>query len=135
MLSFLSGEVSKKQGVEGISKLLSLLGAAPQEQEVEHVLLQMRLLNEWLCVAGADLKEELVALEGDFHVMRSLVEWFQEGLKRVRREDNRKLLELLTTALQGSRAVAVHAKQVLKPLLAPSKDSYWNVRQGCQLRP
>ena len=55
MLSFFSGEVSKaqkKKGVNGIRQVLSLVEAAPREVVgVQHLLLEMRLLNEWLCVA------------------------------------------------------------------------------------
>ena len=59
MLSFLAGEVSKEEGMDGLRKLLSLLEEAPQEVVgVQHVLLQLRLLNEWLCVAGDDGEEE-----------------------------------------------------------------------------
>ncbi|MCG8341055.1 MAG: HEAT repeat domain-containing protein, partial [Cytophagales bacterium] len=132
-LSFLAGEVSKKQEIEDIRKLLSLLEAEPQEVVgVQHLLLQMRLLNEWLCVAGED-EEELGALEEAFHVMDSLVEWFGEGVERVRRKDDsswddRQLLSLLTTGLQSSRAVAAQAPALLEPLLAACKDSDEKVR-------
>ncbi|MCG8340707.1 MAG: ankyrin repeat domain-containing protein, partial [Cytophagales bacterium] len=129
MLSFLSGEVSKEKEVDDISKLLSLLEEGPQEVVgVQHVLLQMRLLNEWLCVAGEDLKEDLNTLEEDFHVMASLKDWFVEGLDQVRREDDRQLLSLLTTGLQGSRAVAAHAPALLELLRKAMRDSDSYVR-------
>ncbi|MCG8341019.1 MAG: HEAT repeat domain-containing protein, partial [Cytophagales bacterium] len=137
-LSFLSGEVSKKQGVAGIRQLLSLLEAEPQEVVgVQHVLLQMRLLNEWLGVAGEDLEDELAALEEEFHVMDSLVEWFQEGLKRVRRRDDsswddRQLLSLLTTALQSSRAVAAQAPALLEFLQEAMRDRSPRVRSAAR---
>ncbi|MCG8340932.1 MAG: NACHT domain-containing protein, partial [Cytophagales bacterium] len=139
MLSFLSGKVSKekkKKGVKGISQLLLLVEKEPKEVVgVQHVLLQMRLLNEWLCVAGKDCKEGLATLEKEFHVMESLNDWFVEGLDRVRRgddseDDDGNLLWLLTTGLQGSRAVAAHAEQVLEPLLAAGKDENPFVRSA-----
>ena len=139
MLTFLAGEVSKekkKKGLKGLRKLLSLLQKAPQEVVgVQHVLLQMRLLNEWLCVVGDDWEDELVGLEADFPVRASLAEWFCEGVDRVRRGDgdwdDRKLLSLLTRGLQGSRAVAAHAP-ALPPLLAACKDSVYYVRSAAR---
>ena len=131
MLSFLSGEVSKAHGVAGLRQLLELLEAEPQELVgVQHVLLQMRLLNEWLYVGGEDLEEELASLEKDFPVMESLKEWFFEGLDRVQREDDRKLLNLLTSGLQGSRAVAAHAPALLSPLLDACKEEAFSVRSA-----
>ncbi|MCG8339957.1 MAG: NACHT domain-containing protein, partial [Cytophagales bacterium] len=131
MFSFLSGEVSKEQGVEGIRQLLSLLEETPQEVVgVQHLLLQMKLLNEWLCVAGEDLEVGLAALEEEFHVMDSLQDWFREGLERVRRKGDRALLELLTTGLQGSRAVAAPAEQVLPSLIEAMRDKDYDVRSA-----
>ena len=135
MLSFLAGEASKLEEVDGTRQLLSLLEEAPQEVVgVQHVLLQMRLLNEWLCVAGEDGEEELVGLEEEFHVMASLEEWFCEGADRVRRGgydgDKSKLLELLTSGLQRSRAVAAHAPALVEPLLEAMRDNNWTVRSA-----
>ena len=139
MLSFFSGEVSKgqkKKGIKGIRQVLSLLQAAPQEVVgVQHVLLQMRLLNEWLCVSGKKRQEGLDSLEVEFPVRASLEEWIREGLDRVRRgddksSDDRRLLSLLTRGLQGSRAVAAHAPALLQPLLEALRDQNGDVRRA-----
>ena len=133
MVSFLAGEMSKLQGVAGTRKLLSLLEEDLQEVVgVQHLLLQLRCLNEWLCVAGEDLEAELVALEEKFQVMNSLQKWFLEGLERVRREDDRKLLELLTTALQGWRAIAAHAPALLELLEEAMRDDNWKVHRAAR---
>ena len=129
MLSFLSGAVSKAHGVQGLQKLFSLLEEEFQEVVgVQHLLLQMRLLNEWLYVAG---EEDLRTLEADFPVISSLKDWFIKGLDHVRRAQDRTLLNLLTRGLQDSRAVAAHASaQVIAPLIAAceNQDEEWNVR-------
>ncbi|MCG8339654.1 MAG: HEAT repeat domain-containing protein, partial [Cytophagales bacterium] len=132
MFSFLSGEVSKFGGLEGIGQLLSLLEVEPKEVVgVQHLLLQLRCVNEWLCVAGEDLEGGLGELEEKFHVIRSLKKWFGIGLKRVRRgEYDRKLLKLLTTGLQGLRAVAAHAPALLELLREAMRDRDYNVRSA-----
>ncbi|GMH46053.1 hypothetical protein BSKO_14017 [Bryopsis sp. KO-2023] len=126
--SFMAGEVSKRREVEDIKQLLNLAEAEPREiVGVQHVLLQVRLLNEWWCVAGEDLKEESADLEEEFHVLESLKGWFQEGVERIQRdymydEQAKELLELLTTGLQGFRGF------LLEPLLNACQHSDWGVR-------
>ncbi|MCG8340607.1 MAG: HEAT repeat domain-containing protein, partial [Cytophagales bacterium] len=119
--------------MEGIVQLLSLLEEKPKEVVgVQHLLLQLRCVNEWLCVAGEDLEAGLAELEGKFQVMRSLKKWFGRGLERVRSRDDRQLLSLLTTGLQGLRAVAGHAPMLLELLLEALRDDNWQVRRAAR---
>ncbi|GMH37964.1 hypothetical protein BSKO_05848 [Bryopsis sp. KO-2023] len=128
--SFMAGEVSRRQEVEEIKRLLKLVDSDPQEIiGVQNVLFQVRLLHEWLCVAtcsdGEDLDEELADLEGEFQVLESFKRWIQAGIEWARREDvyGLELLMLLTAELQGSRAVAANFPSLLEPLLDACKDS------------
>ena len=60
------------------------------------------------------LEDKLAALEGKLHVVASLKDWFDKGLEQIRRNGDRKLLELLTSGLQDSRAVATHAPRAAR---------------------
>ena len=123
-LSFMAGEVSRSEGVEGIQKLLALLG--PENPEIvglQHLLLQLRVVHEWLCMARSEIEEDMEMLEGEFGMLALLKEWFGKGLEQVRitaghdpASPGGKILDLLLDSLQVFRSVLRHAPEVLSPL-------------------
>ena len=121
-LTFMAGEVSRLAGVEGIKKLLSLLGEGDQELVgLQHLRLQLRVVHEWLCMFGEDTKDELVELEDKFQVLSSLEEWFVRAFTHVRLEGyddaalpGRRLLALLKSSLQTFGSITSHAPGLLE---------------------
>ncbi|GMH43934.1 hypothetical protein BSKO_11868 [Bryopsis sp. KO-2023] len=133
--SFMAGEVSKRGEVEEIMQLFKLVDSEPREIiGAQHVLLQVRLLDEWLCAAtssgGGDLEKELAGLEEEFQVLESLTGWFQVGMELIRGEEfhGSELLDLLTAGLQGSRAVVANFPSLFEFLLDACEDSNVCVR-------
>ena len=102
------GEVSRSKKFEGIKELLSLLDKSDKEiVGLQHLLLQLRVTHEWLCMAGEDTEDELADLEEKFHVLSSLEEWFERAFAHVRLEGydgaylpGWRLLALLKSSLQ-----------------------------------
>ena len=120
-LSFMAGEVSQIGAFEDIHNLLNLLGEGDQEiVGLQHLLLQLRVTHERLCMAGEDAEDELLALEADFHVLSSLEEWFERAFAHVRLEGydgaylpGRRLLALLKSSLETFGSVARHSPGLL----------------------
>ena len=70
LLSFMAGEVSRAKGVEGIRALLNLLGEGEQEiVGLQHLLLQLRVIHEWLCMADEDVGDGMTVLEDEYQVV------------------------------------------------------------------
>jgi HEAT repeat protein len=130
MFSFLAGTVSQREGQEGIRKLLTLTNKGAQDiVGVHHLRLQIRLLNEWLCVEQADMDAELSQLEQEFQVRDTVRERFNRGIRLARGSGDNRLLLMLTTALQEFTAVARYAcPDFLDTLLAACKDKNEDVR-------
>jgi HEAT repeat protein len=125
IFSFIAGEISKEKGQEGIHQLLSLTNEGAQEVlGLHHMSLQMRLLNEWLCVRSKEeVKMELRKLEKAFKVLTSFKKWFVKGIEVIRKDEGSALLKRLTSLLQDVRAVASFvAPQCFEVLLAGVKD-------------
>jgi HEAT repeat protein len=101
---------------------------------VRHVRLQMRLLNEWLCVSEQSyIGGELPVLAQEFKaVVDSFQELFSQGIELARKEKDTELLPILTTTLQEFRAVAVHAagKESINILKEAFKDEKEDVRSA-----
>jgi hypothetical protein len=117
-LSFMAGEISKDQGQKGIVALLKELNSGPQEViGLHHLLLQLRCLNEYLCL----YEGELEAIDEEFQCMSRLASWFEQG---IRMKNNQHFYYLLTSALQGMPVVAKEARDVLEVLLKAAKDDY-----------
>ena len=120
-LSFMAGEVSKIKGVEGIKKLLSLLGESDQEiVGLQHLLLQLRVVHEWLCMATErEVERGMAALEQEFQVLALLRQWFTSAFGHVRLEGYKEgmpghtLLALLKGSLQTFGSIARHAPGLL----------------------
>ena len=136
-LTFMAGEVSRLAGVEGIKKLLSLLEEGDKEiVGLQHLRLQLRVVHEWLCMAGEDTEDELAALEEKFEVLSSLEAWFGRAFTHVRQggyghnSTGRKLLELLTSSLQTFGSVASHVLGLFELLLKATEDADRNVRRA-----
>ena len=93
-LSFMAGEIVKGmaqemglrirgKGLERVGKLLALVSVPKEILGLQYLVLQLRLLNEWLLTAeDADEKSDTVAaLEDDFHLERNLSMWFSQSLR------------------------------------------------------
>ena len=137
MLTFMAGEVSRSKKLKEIKELLSLLGASNREiVGVQHLLLQLRVVHEWLCIADGDVGDELAELEDKLQMMSSLEEWFVRAFTHVRLEGyghnstGRKLLELLTGSLQTFGSVASHAPDLFELLKKEAQDQSDNVREA-----
>ena len=135
-LTFMAGEVSRSEEIEDIRKLLSLLGEE-KEQEivgVQHLLLQLRVFHEWLCMAGEAAEDELAELEERFHMLASLEEWFVRAFVHVRLEGydtdrpGRDLLGLLKSSLQTFGSIARHAPELLELFKKTAQGPHGAVR-------
>ena len=138
-LTFMAGEVSRRtKGVKDIKELLRLLGESDQELVgLQHLLLQLRVVHEWLCVATKrEADKGMDELEEQFQVRSSLGQWFERAFAHVRLEGyghnstGRKLLELLTGSLQTFGSVARHAPDLFELLKKEAEDQSDNVRQA-----
>ena len=135
-LSFLAGEVSRAKGLRGIKKLLRLLGERDQELVgVQHLRLQLRVLHEWLCMAGEDTEDELTELEDEFHVLSSLEAWFVRAFVHVRLEGyrdaylpGRRLLGLLKSSLQTFGSIARYSPELLELFKKTAQGPHGAVR-------
>ena len=116
VLSFMAGEVSITKGVQSIKHLLSLLGEREKEiRGLQHLLLQLRVVHEWLCVVSPEeAAQGMTELEKEFQVLSSLEQWFDTAFKYVRLEGygpnstGRNLITLLTDSLQTFRSIVAY---------------------------
>ena len=136
-LSFMAREVSIVRGMQGIQQLLKLLEEEPEIVGLQHLLLQLRVLHEWLCIATAqEAWKGVPALESEFKVIFSLQEWFCAGLEQVRlwgygpASPGVRILDLLTDSLQVSSSVLHHNSGLLSLLHKAPKDRDSKVRQA-----
>ena len=136
-LSFMAGEVSRSRGVAGIRDLLSLLEESGKEiVGVQHLLLKLRVLHEWLCLASenllaqGELKQEIQKVE------KKLKHWFGKAFDHVRLagyeadSTGAKLLDLLTSSLRTFGSVSKHTPGLLDLLKSASKDKSEYVREA-----
>ena len=135
-LSFMAGEVSSSKetargGAEGIRALLTLLGKGEQEiVGVQHLLLKLRVVHEWLCLGQGGMKQDIQQLA------KELNEWFSKAFGHVRRSGyeagstGAKLLELLTNSLRTFGSVPHHTPGLLKLLEEAAKDTSEYVREA-----
>ena len=130
-LSFMAGEVSQAEGVEGIQALLKRLEEDKEVVGVQHLLLQLRVLHEWLCMAQEEVEEDMAMLEGEFKVKANLRDWFGKAFTHMRQEEDRwdrensvgyKLLDLLAHSLQFFRAVASRIPELFELLKKAAED-------------
>ena len=133
-LTFMAGEVSRVKGASGIEKLLGLLEQEKEVVGVQHLLLQLRVVHEWLCMAGEDAEDELAEVEDEFHVLSSLEAWFVRALAHVRLEGydagrpGRDLLGLLKSSLQTFGSISRHAPGLLKLFKEAAEGPHGSVR-------
>ena len=133
-LTFMAGEVSRLAGVEGIKKLLSLLEEGDKEiVGLQYLLLQLRVVHEWLCMSGEDTENELAALE-EFAVLSSLEEWFVRAFAQVRLEGydagrpGRDLVGLLKSSLQTFGSISRYAPGLLELFKGAVQGPHGSVR-------
>lgn len=95
-LSFMAGELAKGMrqelgltataniAVEPIQKLLTVINDELPSEVLgfQQLLLQLRILNEWLLITGDSTKkaETLAVLEYRFHLGQDLIKWFKKSL-------------------------------------------------------
>ena len=132
MFTFLAGEVSnhasKKQRCEDIGTLLTLANegvAETYKSEIPHLCLQMRLVNEWLCVCdNEEIQKSFPKLEQSFGICGLLKEEWKEDICSMREEDSTNGYILhLTRLLTDFRSVA---KQVVPRCLTMLLDGCYS---------
>ena len=136
-LSLMAGDVSSMAGVKGVAQLLRLLG---EEQEIiglQHLLLQLRVIHEWRCIASKqEVERGMAELEDEFHVLTSLEQWFVKAFNHLRRgscwhaSTGQKLLGLLKDSLQSFGSVASHVPDLFQLLRSVAKDDSLAVRKA-----
>ena len=143
VLSFMAGEVSITKGVQSIKHLLSLLGEREKEiRGLQHLLLQLRVIHEWLCVVVSqeEADQGMNELEKEFKVLSSLTYWFDTAFKYVRLEGygpnstGRSLITLLTDSLQTFRSIVAYIPGVFD-LLQQAAQNDDNAIQEAALGP
>ena len=133
-LTFMAGEVSRVKGAWGIEKLLVLLEKEQEIVGVQHLLLQLRVVHEWLCMAGEAAEDELAELEERFHMLASLEAWFVRAFTHVRLEGydagrpGRDLLGLLQSSLQTFGSIARYAPELLELFKKTAQGPHGAVR-------
>ena len=134
-LSFMAGEVSRVKRASGIEQLLGLLEQEKEVVGLQHLRLQLQVLQEWLCVAGKDAADELAELERGSQVLASLEEWFVRAFAHVRLEGYRdaylpgyRLLALLKSSLQTFGSITIHAPGLLELFKETAQGPYGAVR-------
>ena len=140
-LSFMAGAVSKSKGVEGIQLLLRHLKTKKSIVGLQHLLLQLRAIQEWLCMATESaVARGMATPEEELKVQDSLKEWFGKGLEQVRREGygtaspGGRLLGLLSDSLQSFRSVSRHAPELFALLQKSAKYEDKDVFGGYPVR-
>ena len=136
-LSSIAAQVSQNTGFEGIKQLLTLLGEQQEIVGLQHLLLQLRVVHEWLCIASEqDATKGMAELEGAFKVMASLNEWFVKCFNHLRQGGSwhtgtgQKLLDLLKGSLQSFGSVAKQAPDLFQLLRRVAKDESLAVRKA-----
>ena len=139
-LSSIAAQVSQNTGFEGIKQLLTLLGEQQEIVGLQHLLLQLRVVHEWLCIASEqDATKGMAELEGAFKVMASLNEWFVKCFNHLRQGGSwhtgtgQKLLDLLKGSLQNFDSVIKHAPHLLQLLRGVAQDESVAVRKAALL--
>ena len=136
-LLFMAGEVSRNKGVPGIKELLSLLGEEQEIVGLQHLLLQLRVIHEWLCIASNQEAEGGMAVLEELGVLASLERWFSRWIAFVRKRYDTDTVEhaagkqLLETLVQGViGAVLAHTPTILSPLRKAIKDQNRDVSEA-----
>ena len=113
--------------------MLRLLEADKTGVGLQHLLLQLSVLHEYLCLGKEELEDGLSLLEGEFGMLSSLEQWFIKALEHVEVSGydpaslGGRLLGLLTDSLQAFRSVARHSGGVLALLQQAAKEEGMDV--------
>ena len=132
-LSFMSGEIVKGipnevgstiSGEETmpIQTLLNLVAELPEEiLGLQYLILQLRLLNEWLLVTedSDDKGATMLAIESQFSLKENLLKWFKTGLNQYNdyEKSTQVLCSIFMTLLSEATGVAMHYNSALLPLI------------------
>ncbi len=128
--SFMFGVLSQDGGLASLRSLLELANAdATDRSSEDHVLLQLRMLNEYLCLGTS-----AVGIAEEFSVSFSLQRLFERSIAELRAAYEHTpddLLSRLTRALREFRAAARHvAGASLSCLQAACEDEKRSVRHA-----
>ena len=129
-LALMAREVSSVRGVAGIQALLRHMESDKEIVGLQHLLLQLPVIHEWLSITHGAVEDDMATLEGEFKVLTALSQWFQKGLEHIRSQEygtGHKLLELLTSSLQTFQAVFSRAPELFHPLKDVASKQYENV--------
>ena len=135
-LSFMAGEVSSVKGVEGIQALLKHMEEDKEIMGLQHLLLQLRAIHAWLCLAQEEVDAAMAMLDREFQVQALLEQWFVRAFTYIRREGyeaastGHKLLSVLTDSLRDFGAIATHVPQLFQPLKKAAQDYHIHVRRS-----
>ncbi|MEO1219631.1 MAG: NACHT domain-containing protein, partial [Bacteroidota bacterium] len=144
-LSFMSGEIVKGMSSEvgstasgeelvPIQALLQLAAELPEEiLGLQYLVLQLRLLNEWLLIVEdpEEKADTVLSLEAKFHLGNNLITWFNAGLRQYRHGDKstQVLYTTLMTLLSEAHGVTKHyGTELCKHILNALQDSVSSVR-------
>ena len=136
-LSFMAGEVSRVRGVQGIKELLRLLGERKEVAGLQHLLLQLRVVHEWLCIASDQEAARGMAVLEELDVLASLQDWFSRGIALAKtgyataeQEAGKQLLQILVQGVSRTGAVLAHVPSMLTPLHQAVKNEDSIVREA-----
>ncbi|MEN0016138.1 MAG: NACHT domain-containing protein [Bacteroidota bacterium] len=147
-LRFMAGEIFQgmpqeldlkvpKEPLQPIRDLLQLINAVPREiVGLQHLVLQFRLLNEWLLVFRSSEKEQsqdMLVLESEFGLGKNLSTWFKKGLHQylMDGESTQGILNTLLALLTESSGVCRHYSSKIMILTQHAlKDWGYHVRSA-----
>ncbi|MEO1219283.1 MAG: NACHT domain-containing protein [Bacteroidota bacterium] len=125
-LSFMAGEIVNgmalemkltKKSLGRIQSLLRLVDKAPRELVgVQHLVLQLRLLNEWLLTISGEshvISDSLAILEQEFALGNRLGMWLKEALRQ--RKESEVLFKTLMGLLGETSAIVKNYSAKLLP--------------------
>ncbi|MEL6607037.1 MAG: HEAT repeat domain-containing protein, partial [Bacteroidota bacterium] len=106
MLSFMAGEVCQKGGLEGIRQFLRALNKDKELGGLQHDLLRLRCLNEWLRIGGKDFDaDDFAKLEREFGLMKAFEGLIRQGIEQIGKNKNTSLHDTLVSAFSGLKSV------------------------------
>ncbi|MEO1301239.1 MAG: NACHT domain-containing protein, partial [Bacteroidota bacterium] len=147
-LLFMAGEIFQgmpqeldlkvpKEPLQLIRDLLQLINAVPREiVGLQHLVLQFRLLNEWLLVFRSSDKQQvqdMLVLEREFGLGKDFSTWFKKGLHQylMDGESTQGILNTLLALLAESIGVCRHYDNKIMILIQHAlKDWRYHVRRA-----
>ncbi|MEN0016377.1 MAG: HEAT repeat domain-containing protein, partial [Bacteroidota bacterium] len=133
------GSTSSGEELVPIQALLHLAAELPEEiLGLQYLVLQLRLLNEWLLVVEdpEEKAETMLAIEAKFHLRNNLITWFNAGLRQYRQYGDKSTQVLYTTLItllsEASGVTKHYGTELRKYTLNALKDSASDVRSAAR---